>query len=193
MTVSKEASATAVAMDGEALREVKLMEGETLDSALNVAEGSDGAPADGPGVVLLTDMRVIQFISTGRRKDTTFMALQNVETVEITRRRQGFGAYLWSGLALLVALLVWQAWSEATWSLPAALAVAFMGVYLAVDRLLSSGPAQATFRAGLSEMQCPITDGLTTEQVNQFVNRLFELKAERDRQAFRHSRPFAPR
>ena len=180
-------------MDGEALREVKLMEGETLDSALNVAEGSDGAPADSPGVVLLTDMRVIQFISTGRRRNTTFMALQDVETVEITRRGQGFGAYLWSGLALLVALLIWQAWSEAAWSLPVALAVAFMGVYLAVDRLLSSGPAQATFRAGLSEMQCPITDGLTTEQVNQFVNRLFELKAERDRQAFRRSRPFAPR
>jgi hypothetical protein len=179
--------------DGALPLGVALMEGEAFDSALNLREGRDGGSAPPSGLVVLTDKRVIQFTSTSRRQDSAYVALQDIDSVEVTSHRRGYAAYVWGGLALLVALMVWRTWADSVWSVPAALAVAFMGAYLVVDHLFSSGASQAIFRAGASRIQCDIGDGLAPDQVHIFVNRLFELKANSQGQTARRSRTFSPR
>ena len=74
--------------------DVTLMVGERIDSGLNLQNGV-GQVSDGdPDVILLTDKRVIHLQARGRRRSAAFVSLQDVESVEITSEREGFGAFI---------------------------------------------------------------------------------------------------
>ena len=75
--------------------DVGLIDGERIDSTLDLRDGAveEGAPA--PEVVVLTDRRVIHLSANGRRRSAMFVSLKDVEAVEIASERTGYGGFIW--------------------------------------------------------------------------------------------------
>ena len=157
-----------------------LLDGERVDSTLNLEEVARQSELEAVSddVVLLTDQRLIQLSSGARRSTTTFVSLGDIDAVEIARERQGFGGYVWGGLAILAALLLLLIWDQPVGSVVGAIVVVLMGVYLIVDQVLTPGRAVANFRVGGSILQCVIAGEVGQKEVHGFVNRLFQLKGE---------------
>ncbi len=156
---------------------IALLDGERVRSTLNLEDGADGPKATGSEVLLLTNRRVIQLAAEGRSSNTAFLSLQDVEAVDITTQRVGgWGAYVWGGLALVVALMVWISWDNVVGSVLVAVTVSLMGIWLVIDRVTTPGSLQATFRSGATEIRCGINGNTTPEDAQKFVNELFELK-----------------
>ena len=157
--------------------DVGLIDGERIDSTLDLRDGAveEGAPA--PEVVVLTDRRVIHLSANGRRRSAMFVSLKDVEAVEIASERTGYGGFIWGALALLVAVMLYLTWDEPVWSLLAAVAVALLGAYLVVDQMLTPATVRASFKAGASELKCGLHGPDASRGAHTFVNRLFELKA----------------
>ena len=180
-------------IDEVKFRDLALMDGESVDSTLNFGNGRGDGEAAGADVIVLTDKRVIQIGSNGRSHNVTFVSLKDVDTVEVTKHKKGYSGYVWGALAVVVAIGVWQVWDSPTWSPLAALAVLFMGIYLAVDHVISPGATQATFRAGASVLQYGIGKDEQSAEAYAFINRLFQLKIDAERDGVMSSGRFSPR
>ena len=154
-----------------------LMSQERIDSALNLSDDQD-SETEADTIVVLTDRRLIQFTGGSGRRTATFVQLRNVDAVEVTTERQGYGGYVWGALAILAATMLWWVWENPVGSFAAAAIVTLMGVYLIVDQILSPGRTRVNFRVGPSELQCGVDSGTPSEDIYGFVNRLFQLKAE---------------
>ncbi len=173
---------------------VSLMDGESVDSALNLPNGAADEHDGAAEIVLLTDRRLIRLSAGGRRREATFVSLYDIEAVEVaSERSSGVAGYLWGGLAFLVALLTWRVWDNPVWSGVVAGIVALMGVYLIVDYALSPAAVRATFKVGGSEFDCGLNGSEASEEINGFVNRLFALKDAGGVVQQSQSRDFAPR
>ena len=170
-----------------------LIDGERVDTALNLREGQEGEDAAAPNVVLLTDRRVIHLNVNGRTRKAVFASLQDVEAVEIAGERRGYGGFIWAGMAFVVAIMLWRVWDHPVGSFLAAVAVAMMGVYLIVDHLLTPGVTSATFKAGSSQLRFGIDGPQASAEVYAFVNRLFELKGSGNAHDAFGRRRFTPR
>ena len=174
--------------------EVSLIEGEKIDTLLDLRDGAGVGSTQDPEVVLLTDRRVIHLASNGRRRKAVFMAIQDIDGVEIDSEREGrYAAFIWGGLALFVAVMLWQVWDQPYWSVVAAVGVVLMGAYLMVDRLISSATMRATFKAGSSEVQCALQSDKAAHDIYTLVNRLGELQSAAGRDGAGRGTNFAPR
>lgn len=172
--------------------DVQLMEGEQIDSSLTLALG--GVEDDeSPEVLLLTDSRVIHLSGKGNRRTAVFASVDDISTVEISSERAGFGVYVWSGLAFVVALLLWMVIDHPIGSVASAIIVALMGVYLIADHLMSAGTSVATFKTSASHFKVVLKgEGDTYENVYLLINRLFLMKGNGSKGAPDPGR-FAPR
>ena len=173
--------------------DVSLMDGETIDSAISLTAGLNGDYARDPDVILLTDKRIIRLTAEGRRHNAVFVALQNIDAVEITTQREGYGAFLWGGLSFFVAIMLWKVWDHPLGSGLAAAAVALMGVYLVLDRIFSPGTVQASFKAGSSQVMCGLKSDQASRDIYPFVSRLYQLKSRVAEDGTRGAGSFAPR
>lgn len=173
------------------LRDVSLMEGERIDSALNLSDGSGEVSAADRNMILLTDRRVIRLEQGWRRRKAAYVSLQDIDAVEVTRDR-GYSPFVWGALALIVAVSIWQVWDHAVGSVVGPVVVVLMGAYLVADHWLSPGRLKAIFRAGSAQLSCGIGIDDTSSDVQSFVNRLFQVKAE-EAEDPRPTRVFAPR
>jgi hypothetical protein len=181
---------TDVELDELGFGDVSLIDGERIDSAINLGDRLKDDPAGYREAVLLTDQRVIHLNANGRRRKAVFVSLRDIDAVEIvTERLGGYGALVWGGLAFFIAIALWRVWDNPWGSALAALAVASMGVYLIVDRFTSPDTIQATFRAGSSQIQCSLKGDRASMDIYAFVNRLHQLRAEGGRNGTR----FPPR
>ena len=152
--------------------DVSLIDGETIDSALPIGRTS----GDNPEVVLLTDRRVIYIRGNGSHRKATFASIHDVEAVEITQEREGGGAFIWAGLAFVVAVLLYIVVDQAFTRIAASIVVAMMGVYLLVDQLFMPGKPLLIFKAGSSQVQFGLKGEPSSPEVYEFINRLFRLK-----------------
>jgi len=155
---------------------MSLMEDERLESTLDLREYDD--EAGDPEVVILTDRRVIHLNGNSKNRRASFASISDIDVVEIISEREGFGAFIWAGLAFFVAVMLWRVIDHPLGSAVAALIVALMGVYLIVDRLTSSGTPVLTFKAGTSEFRAELKGEQGALDGVIFINRLFQLKAE---------------
>ena len=178
-----------MARDSQPVGGISLIEGESVDSAINLngALGSDRANS-----LVLTDRRLIHVGAAGRSRTASFLSIDDVISVEVTStRRRSLIGLAWAAAALVVASIVWSIWDHSVFSTLAAAVLAGMGIYLAVDRLWGHDSVQATFRSPQERIGVSIKDagGEADAQIKTLANRLFELKhaAEPD------LRKFAPR
>lgn len=175
------------------LRDVTLMAGERIDSGLNLRDEHSGDTSEVPEAIVLTDRRLIHVNGDDRSRKSVFVSLQDIDAIEITNERpRGYGAYAWAGMAFIAAIFVWRTWDHPLGSGLGAIAVAFMGVYLVADHLLSPRRVLATFRAGYAQLQCSIDGKQAPAGVHAFVNRVFELKEERAKDRTQRPGGFTP-
>ena len=160
------------------LEGVSLMDGESIEFALNVTEEARGGSRANHNVVVLTNKRVLQLKADTRRRAAVFVSLDDIHAVEITTEQRGLSGFIWGGLALFVALMLWLTWDHPVGSVAGALAVALMGVYLIVDQLVSPSRYLATFKIGTSQIECGLSLDTPSEEIHGFVRRLFELRGE---------------
>ena len=156
--------------------EISLSDGESVDSAVDLKGEKGGATDRNPAVVVLTNKRIIYVQGSGERRDTTFVCLEKIDSVEISRERKGYGAYVWGVVAFLVAAGIYSVWDQPIGRIAGALAIAAMGVFLIVNHLITPNGVKATFRAGSSVLQCALTDSRALQEMYVLVNGLFSLK-----------------
>ena len=171
---------------------VSLIVGERVALALNAADADDGSSA-APYAMLLTDQRVIHVQGNGRRRKVKFVSIQDIDSAEVTYEPEGRSAFVWAGLAFVAALFIFLAIGNDIGRIVGAILVALMGIYLLVDRAISSGRPLVVLRAGSSEIRSELTDEDASSNIDDFINRLYELKAEHGLDGGYGRRPFAPR
>ena len=176
------------------MKGLTLMDEERIDTALDLRDGIRGGEADGTDDLLLTDRRLVHLNANGRRRRASFVSIQDITAIDISsERKYGIGAFLWGALALFVAVMVWRVWEHPVGSALAGLAVAGMGAYLVIDRLMSPSNVRAIFRAGNAELHFNIDSPSAARNIYGFVNRLFQLKDEAAASSARRPRTFSPR
>ena len=156
--------------------EVRLIEGERIDSALDLSGGGDGS-TNAPSLLLLTDTRVMHLQGIGKRHRAIFASVQDVNAVEIIAQSEGRGAYLWTALAFLLAFLLFLALDNPVFRYAGTAMAVLTGLYLTVDRLTDPGGSLVIFKAGASELRCDLDSEYAPAEVHTFINRLFQLKA----------------
>ncbi len=149
------------------LGEIGLSDGESVDSSVTDRDHN---------VVLLTNKRVVQVRGKSGRREATFICLENIDSVDVSRDRKGYGAYVWGVAAFLVAIGIYAVWDHPAGRIAAALAVAAMGAFLVVDHLITPKSVTTTFRAGSSMLQCSMTGSRALREMYVLVNSLFRLK-----------------
>ena len=180
-------------MDDTESKDVVLMDGERIESVLSLRNGLSKGYQGGSEAILLTDKRVIHLNANGQRRDSLFLSIQDVDVVEITNPREGFGVFLWSGLSLIVAIALWFVWDHPFGSPVAAVAVALMGVYVIGDRILSAGATHTTLRSGSSRLKWELKTAQASQDTYTFVNQLFQLKGDAGKEQPGRAQYFAPR
>ena len=179
-------------LDQYGFGDVRLIEGERIDSALDLSSGDDSS-ADGPSVLLLTDTRVMYLQGRGKRHKAVFASVRDIDAVEIATQSEGRGAYIWAALAFVLALLLLVALDNAVFRFVGAAVAALMGLYLVADRLTNPGKALVIFKAGASELRCDLESEYAPSEVHTFINRLFQIKAGAGSDGISHSDPFVGR
>ena len=174
------------------LEDISLLDGERLDSTLNL-DGDGSGRSPGGDMVLLTDRRVIH-ARNGRRRKAVFASIQDIDAIEISQEQQGVGTFLWAGLAFLVAIILYLMIDAALTRTVAAAVVAVMGIYLLVDQLLLPGKPLVIFRAGGVQLEMTLRSEEVPADVYAFVNRVFELKDDSGPNGvFARAQRFSPR
>ncbi len=171
--------------------DIALMTGERIDSALRLS-AKDSEGENGAGVMLLTDRRIIHLQGNGKRRKATFASINDVDAIEISSEQQSRSAYVWAGLAFLVAILLFVVISNSTGRIAAAVVVGLMGVYLIADQLLSPGRQYITFRAGSSQLRCDLGGDVPSSEIYGFINRVFQLKGFGGSDGYSRPGRFAP-
>lgn len=151
---------------------LRLVQGERLESVLGLESGA----GDPDNVLVLTNTRLALVKMSGRQRRSTVTSVRDIETVEVAEVRPGVGGYLWAGLAVTVAALLWFTIDNIVGSAVSAAAVGAIGLFLLYDRLSEPATTRVTFNTRRSGLVCDLVGERTDDQIQEFVNRVFELK-----------------
>ena len=151
---------------------LRLVEGERLESVLGLGVGV----GDPDNVLVLTNSRLALVKRSGRQRRSNFTSVKDIETIEVAEVRPGVGGYLWAGLAVIVAALLWFTIDNVIGSAVSAAAVGAVGLFLLYDRLSEPATTRMTFNTRRSGLVCELGGERPDEEVQAFVNRVFELK-----------------
>ena len=171
------------------------MDGERVETTLNLL-GETEYPKDGDvskaprrkwrknpvdahtNLLVLTDRRLIHLVYNARERESAFVSLSAVSAVRMDARRPGRSAgYVWGGISLLTAALLWAVWDQPVLDVVAAGVVALMGLYIMLDYVMAPHAVRMTISAGLSQMTMGVHGSISTQRMNDFANRVFEAKA----------------
>ena len=138
--------------------------------------GLESGAGDPDNVLVLTNTRLALVKMSGRQRRSTVTSVRDIETVEVAEVRPGVGGYLWAGLAVTVAALLWFTIDNIVGSAVSAAAVGAIGLFLLYDRLSEPATTRVTFNTRRSGLVCDLVGERTDDQIQEFVNRVFELK-----------------
>ena len=172
---------------------ISLNDGERIESMLPMADDGGGRSSEAPEIMVLTDKRVIHLQGSGSHRQALFASLDDIESVEVTFEREGFGAYIWAALAFFVAILLYVVIANTAGRIIAAGIVTLMGVYLIADHATSPGRPFVVFKAGSAHVRRDLKGADASANIYPFINRLFQLKAENAADGFSRASRFAPR
>ena len=171
------------------------MDGEQVETTLNLL-GETEYPKDGDvskaprrkwgknpadahtNLLVLTDRRLLHLVYNASERKSAFVSLSAVSAVRMDARRPGRSAgYVWGGISLLTAALLWAVWDQPVLDVVAAGVVALMGLYIMLDYVMAPHAVRMTISAGLSQMTMGVHGSISTQRMNDFANRVFEAKA----------------
>lgn len=178
-------------LDEYGFGDVRLMEGERVDSSLNLSDGGIGD--SGADVMLLTDKRIIHLHGDGRSRNASFASIQDIDAVETSSQAEGRSGYIWGAMAFAVAVLLYVVIDHPVGRIAAAVIVALMGVYLVADQLMEPAKRSVIFKAASSQLGCSLGSECPSGDVYAFINRVFELKEENGSEGSSRAKRFAPR
>ena len=178
---------------GTAFDGLSLLEGERVETTLNLL-GETEDPKDGDAsktarwkwgknppdsdLLVLTDRRLIHLVYNASERESAFVSLSAVSAVRMDARRPGRTAgFVWGGISLVAAALLWAVWDQPVLDVAAAGAVVLMGLYILLDYVMAPHAVQMTISAGLSQMTMGVHGSISTQRMNDFANRVFEAKA----------------
>ena len=153
-----------------------LMDGENLETVLDLRGGISESPGPGEDVLILTNARLALVRQGGRGRKSSFASVHDVESVDVAEVRRGHSGYLWAGLALVISILLWFAVDNVVGAAASAVAVGAMGAFLLYDKLSEPNATRITFSARGSNLVCEVRNEEAVRDVQIFVKRLFELK-----------------
>lgn len=163
--------------------DLNVIDGEQVDTTLSLRDEPKDQHDTDADLLVLTDQRLIHLVARGRNREAVFVSLRGVFAVEVTTEHPGgYGGYIWGGVSFLVAILLWQVWNQPILNVVAAAIVALMGAYLIWDHVMAPLVLQMTVRAGSSQLQMGAHKSIDPQQIYDFANRMFDVKA-RGRQA----------
>ena len=178
---------------GTAFDGLPLLEGERVETTLNLL-GETEDPKNGDvsktarwkwgknppdsDLLVLTDRRLIHLVYNASERESAFVSLSAVSAVRMDARRPGRAAgFVWGGISLIAAALLWAVWDQPVLDVAAAGAVVLMGLYILLDYVMAPHVVQMTISAGLSQMTMGVHGSISTQRMNDFANRVFEAKA----------------
>lgn len=180
---------------GTAFDGLTFMDGERVETTLNLL-GETEYPKDGDvskaprrkwrknpadahtNLLVLTDRRLIHLVYNASERESAFVSLSAVSAVRMDARRPGRSAgYVWGGISLLTAALLWAVWDQPVLDVVAAGVVVLMGLYIMLDYVMAPHAVRMTISAGLSQMTMGVHGSISTQRMNDFANRVFEAKA----------------
>ena len=171
---------------------MSLMDGERIEFAINSADSSGRLSSRSAEALLLTDSRIIHLRGSRKNHRAVMTAVHDVDSVEVTALRRGFGAYIWGALAFVLALVLFATIDNTGVQLVSSAIVLLMGVYLFVSEITEPNKPAVVFRAGSMEIRWEFRSGEHTDDVNQFINRLYQIKQASNGRVARPE-SFAPR
>ena len=171
---------------------MSLMSGERIEFAINLTNSSGRLSSRSAEALLLTDSRIIHLKGQRKNHRAVMTAVHDVDSVEITDLRRGFGAYIWATLAFILSLVLFATIDNTGVRLVSSAIVVLMGVYLIVSEITEPRKPAVVFRAGIAEIRWEFRSDEHTDDVNQFINRLYQIKEASNGRVARHE-TFAPR
>ena len=155
---------------------VSLMDRERVAFAINTADSAGKPSSKRPEALLLTDSRIIHLSGNEKQRTAVIASVHDVEAVEITSNREGYSAYIWAALAVVLSIVLFGTIENTGIKLASSAIVLLMGVYLVISHVTEPGNPTAVFRAGGSEIKWEFDSGENSEDVNSFINRLYQIK-----------------
>lgn len=155
---------------------VTLMDGERVAFGIHTLDSAGRPTSKRPEALLLTDSRIIHLSGNEKQRRAVIAAVNDVEAVEIMANRQGYSAYLWAALAVGLSLVLFGTIENVGVKLASSAIVLLMGVYLVISQLTEPGKPMVVFRAGGSEIRWEFENEENSDDVNAFINRLYQIK-----------------
>lgn len=129
-------------------------------------------------LIVLTDRRIIHLVDNSKGRESVFMSLSDVSAVRVESQRPGRAAgFVWGGISLLAAALLWAVWDRPVLDAVAAGAVALMGLYIVLDYIMAPHVVQMIISAGSSQLAMGVHESISTQRMNGFANSVFEAKS----------------
>ncbi len=169
-----------------------LMDGERVEFAINLTDSSGRLLSKNAEALLLTDRRVIHLKGAPKSYRAVMTAVHDVNSVEVTAVRRGFGAYVWAALAFILGLILFATIDSTFVRLLSSSIVALMGVYLIISEVTEPKKPSAVFRAGSAEIKWEFTADAHRDDLSELINRLYHIKSTANGRVSGHDH-FAPR
>lgn len=181
---------------GTAFEGFAFLEGERVETTLDllrepeephVGDGSATPrrrkrkkPSDAnTSLIVLTDRRIIHLVDNSKGRESVFMSLSDVSAVRVEAQRPGRAAgFVWGGISLLAAALLWAVWDRPVLDAVAAGVVALMGLYIVLDYIMAPHVVQMIISAGSSQLAMGVHESISTQRMNGFANSVFEAKSK---------------
>ena len=168
----------------------ELMAGERIGRSISSTSMNGRTSNRHESSLVLTNTRIILVSGSGDGAKVVMASLDDVDAVEITSINEGYGAFIWAGLSVILSIVLYGIIGNEAAKIIVPVLVLAMGGYLVVNRLFLTGGPAAIFRTGASEITWSFRSDNESQQVREFIIDLYRLKTDQDASA---SRTFAPR
>ena len=169
-----------VAPTYSSLRELPLLEGETIEEQFVPDEGlvSD-TPWNGQ-VLVLTNQRIISFVENDGHNETLLAPIGEMKAVSVMANTrgvrdlvQGLGLVL---IGILAYFILGYILDRVTVALALGAAIIFVGVLFVIKYLFWEEEGTIIFRGGSWDLSFPYKNNRASADVYKLVNRFFQLK-----------------
>ena len=154
-----------------------LMNGEHVESAINLAKPSGRLKPKNAETVVLTDKRVIHLKGVGKGYRMVIAGIHDVDSVEVTAVRHGYSVYAWAALAFCLGMILFVTIDSTIIRFLSSSLVVLMGMYLFVNEITEPKKPAVVFRAGSTEIKCEFGADKHRDDLSELVNRLYQIKS----------------
>lgn len=162
------------------IRELPLLEGETLEEQFVPDSGLVSGLPDRGELLVLTNRRIISFVQSDGRKETFMAPLEELKGVSVRANTKGFRD-LFQGLILMVIgvlsyFIIGYVIEQVAVASALGAAIMFVGVLFMAKYLFWEEEGTIGFQAGSWELSFPYKNNRASGDVYKLVDKFFQLK-----------------